>query len=89
VHEISHRKPLFKNRIDADWEEAIVQIATQMPAYGQLRTSNELRKKGISIAYDSVMSCSRLQSARNAREAIDALNSILSSGNQAGGPGAP
>ena len=31
---------------DGCWENAIVQMATDYPAYGQLRASNELRKKG-------------------------------------------
>jgi hypothetical protein len=50
LQEISRRKPLLKNRIDADWEAAIVAMATDKPAYGQLRASNELRKRGISIS---------------------------------------
>lgn len=50
LQEISRKKPLLKNRIDAEWEAAMVQYATDFPAHGQLRASNELRKKGISIS---------------------------------------
>jgi transposase InsO family protein len=50
LQEISRKKPLLKNRIDADWEQKIVDMATELPAYGQFRVSNELRKKGISVS---------------------------------------
>ena len=39
-------KPILANRMDIAWENAIVQMATDYPAYGQLVHQNELRKKG-------------------------------------------
>ena len=48
--EVSRRKPIAKNRVEQDVEEAVVAMAIQLPAYGQLRVSNELRKKGICIS---------------------------------------
>ena len=50
LQEISRRKPIPKNRVDPDVEEAVVASAFENPALGQLRTSNELRKKGISVS---------------------------------------
>ena len=50
LQEVSRSKPLLKNRIDSQWEEAIVKYACDFPAHGQLRASNELRKKGITIS---------------------------------------
>lgn len=50
LHEISRRKPVFKNRVAADIEDAVLQMAFQYPAFGQFRASNELRKKGVFIS---------------------------------------
>ncbi len=50
LQEVSRRKPNLKNRIDASIEAASVQIAFEFPAFGQVRASNELKKKGIFIS---------------------------------------
>jgi len=46
LQEISRRKPNLKNRVDPELEIAVIRIATDLPAYGQVRVSNELRKEG-------------------------------------------
>lgn len=48
--EVSRRKPILKNRVAPEVEEAVVKIAFDYPAYGQFRACNELRKKGIFIS---------------------------------------
>ncbi|WP_343702411.1 IS481 family transposase [Chitinophaga sp.] len=50
LQEISRKKPLLKNRIESQIENAVIAMATDNPAYGQLRASNELRKQGVFIS---------------------------------------
>ena len=45
LQEISRKKPIVKNRVEPEVEKAVVEIAFEYPAYGQLRASNELKKK--------------------------------------------
>ena len=50
LQEISRRKPIPKNRVEPFIEEAAALMAFEQPAFGQVRASNELRKKGIFIS---------------------------------------
>lgn len=47
LHEISRKKPIIANRVDPIIEKAVVDMAIEYPAYGQLRVSNELKQQGI------------------------------------------
>ena len=48
LFEKTRRKPNPKNRVDEATEAAVCQSAVDFPAHGQVRTSNELRKRGYS-----------------------------------------
>lgn len=50
LQEISRKKPILKNRVVPEIEQAVVEIAVEYPAYGQLRASNELKKRGILVS---------------------------------------
>src|SRR6266566_2177168 len=50
LQEISRRKPVLKNRIAVEIEEAIVALATKQPAFGQVRIANELQKRGMTVS---------------------------------------
>lgn len=56
LQEISRRKPVLKNRVAPEIEQAVLTFALEQPAYGQLRVSNELKKKGIFISSGGVRS---------------------------------
>ena len=48
--EKSRRKPNPHNRVDEHVETAVVELAVEQPALGQLRASNELRKREIFVS---------------------------------------
>lgn len=50
LQEISRKKPNLKNRVDPEIEKIVKEYAIEYPAHGQLRASNELKKKGVSIS---------------------------------------
>lgn len=54
--ERARRKPNMANRVDEATEQAVIKSAIEFPAYGQARTSNELRKAGVFVSPSGVRS---------------------------------
>ena len=56
LKEISKKKPIIKNRVSEEVENAVVEMAIDQPAFGQLRVSNELKKAGKFVSPGGVRS---------------------------------
>lgn len=71
----SRRKPNPKNRVEPQIEEAVLDFALEFPAHGQVRVSNELRKKGVFVSASGVRSIwlrHQLQSRKLRLRALEA-----------------
>lgn len=69
----SRRQPNHKNRVESSIEEAVVSYATEYPAHGQLRSSNELRKQGIFVSASGVRSVWVRHKLANFKDRLKAL----------------
>ena len=56
LQEISRRKPNPKNRVPQHIEEAVIELAIENPALGQLRASNELLQRGVIVSSSGIRS---------------------------------
>jgi transposase InsO family protein len=54
--ELSRRRPNIRNRVAAEIEEAVVDLAIEQPAWGQLRVANELALRGLTVSAAGVRS---------------------------------
>ena len=55
MQEISRKKPCIKNRVDKHVEQ-VIDFAIEKPAYGQMRTSDELKKTRVFVSPGGVRS---------------------------------
>lgn len=74
LKEVSRRKPVHANRVEQQIEEAVVQMAINNPALGQVRVCNELRKKGMFISPGGVRSVWQRHDLETFKKRLDALD---------------
>ena len=73
LFERTRRKPNLANRVDQATEDAVIKSATDFPAYGQARTSNELRKLGVFVSPSGVRSIRLRHDLANFKARLKAL----------------
>jgi len=69
----NRRDPNRKNRVDPNIEQAVSEYAIEQPAHGQVRVSNELRKKGVFVSPSGVRSVWLRHDLANFKQRLKAL----------------
>ena len=69
----SRRKPNLKNRVDEQVEATVLDYALEQPAHGQVRVSNELRKRGVFVSPSGVRSIWLRNDLANFKQRLKAL----------------
>lgn len=67
------RVPNIRNRVDPTVESAVIEYAVEQPAHGQVRVSNELRKRGVFVSASGVRSIWLRNSLANMKQRLKAL----------------
>jgi transposase InsO family protein len=75
--EISRKKPILKNRVAPEIEAAVVELAIEQPAWGQVRASNELRSRGLSISPFGVRAVWLRHDLANVKKRLQALEARM------------
>ena len=77
LYEISRKKPIIANRVDPIVEKAVLDMAIEQPAYGQLRVSNELKKIGVLVSPGGVRSIWLRNDLNNLKKRLKALEAKM------------
>ena len=81
LQEISRRKPNLKNRIGSDIEQAILEYVIEQPAHGQVRVSNELRKRAISVCPATIRNIWKRNNLETFKKRLGALEAKMAQEN--------
>jgi hypothetical protein len=69
----NRRKPNLRNRVEEATEVAVAEFALEQPAFGQVRISNELRKRGIFVSPSGVRSAWLRRDLESFKKRLSAL----------------
>ena len=73
LQELTRRKPILKNRTPPEVEAASLTLSLELPAYGQIRIANEVRKLGHSISPAGVRSVWQRHDLETIKKRLKAL----------------
>jgi len=73
LQELNRRKPNLKNRVAPEVEEAVVALALEQPAWGQLRAASALAQRGILISAAGVRCVWERHDLENLQKRLRAL----------------
>lgn len=75
--DMTRKKPIIANRVDPKVEQAVLAMAIEYPAYGQLRVSNELKKDGVMVSPGGVRSIWLRNDLNNMQKRLKALEAKM------------